>query len=214
MIGVLRGAGLARTAWRGGAGVEVLDVGWGSAAPGVVAGWRCQAEVAAEFGDDVRDGAGQEVGVEVGVVEAVAQLGGEGLGAVAFVGGAVDGVLDGADDLLAGVGAGRGRVEGKFWGLVQALGEGDAAADGPGDAVEGCCEVDQGGRRRLVRRVRGRMRGDGGLGGLGLDEGLAVQGAGEAGAHGNEVVEGLAVPVRACCGLAGVVWVGGLGWVG
>jgi len=56
----------------GGAGAEVVNVGGGAARPGAgAAGRGGEAEVAAEFGDDVGDGAGREVVIEVGGVEAV-----------------------------------------------------------------------------------------------------------------------------------------------
>ena len=58
-------------------------------------------------------------------------------------------------------------------------------------------------------------RGGGGLlGGLGLGGCLVVQEAGEAGAHGDEVVQDLAVAVRVCGVLAGGVWWRDGGWLG
>ena len=208
------GAGLRCAAGGGGAGVEVPDIGGGAAAPGVVAGWRCEAEVAADFGDDVGDGAVGEVVFQVRVVQAVAQLGMEGFGTVALVCGAVDGILDGADDLAAGGSAAVGRIRCSPDGFVELAREGDAAPDGSGDAVEGRREGDEGSCGWLVRGAWDGVRRDSGVRGFGLADGLRVEQAGEAGAHSDEVVQGLAVPVRACCGLAGVVWCGCLGWVG
>ena len=208
------GGGLAGAGLGGGAGVEVCDVVWGAAMPGVVAGQGCEAEVAAEFGDDFGDGAGAEVVVEVGGVHTLVQLGVEGVGGVAFVG-AVDGVLDFADDAPAGGGAVPGRVAGGWRGGVEAAGEEDAAADGAGDAVEGGGEWDEGvcgwgAGREGGRRVRG-LGWWGVVGVLGsLSGGTAVQEAGEVGAHADQVAQGLAVLLRVRGGLAGVVLV--FGW--
>ena len=203
------GAGLAGGG--GGAGLELGEIGGGAAAPGGVAGWRGQAEVAADFGDDVGDGAVGKVPVEVGGVEAVVQLGGQcpggvvGLGVVGVLGGALDRVLDGADDLLAGGGAVDGGVLRGRRG--EAAREEDAAADGSGEAVKGGDDLweRRGGRCGVGRGVLwGGRRGGG----------LLVQGAGEVGADGDEVVQNLAVEAGVLGLLAGVVWVGGWGWVG
>ena len=210
------GAGLAGGAWGGGAGAELPDVRRGAALPRAGAGEGCQAEVAAEFGDDVGDRAGADVVVEVGGVEAVVQLGVQRVGAGVFGGGrrALDDVLDLADDAAAGGGAVVGRVRGGLDGFGEAACEEDAAADGAGDAVEGGGEADEGvwggGGRRGCVLVRG---GGGGLCGLGLGCRLAVQEAGEVGADGDQVMQDLAV--AACvCGLAGVVLRSGAGWLG
>ena len=187
----------------GGASVELGQVGGGAALPGGVVGWGRQAEVAADFGDDVGDGAGGEVRVEVGAVEAVVQLGGEGFGAVAFVGGAVDAVLDGADDLCAGGGAVVGRVGHGSDGVVEVAGEGDAAPDGTGDTVKGGGDFWGGGGCLAC-----------GWPGWGWGGGLGVQGAGEVGGHADDVVEDLAVVLRVLGVLAGVGgWIG-VGWLG
>ena len=203
------------TAGCGGAGVEVLDVGGGAAGPGAgAAGWGGEAEVAGDLGDDVGDGAGGEVPVEVGVVQAVPQFGAEALGAVAFVCGAVDGVLDGTQDVLAGGGAVVGWVAGGRGRVGQALGKGDAAADGAADAVEGVGQGDEGGGRRLVGHGRGGRRRDGSACCFGLVVGLRVQEASEAGTHADEVVQDGAVAVRVRWGLGGIVLRRGVGWVG
>ena len=136
------------------------------------------------------------------------EVGGVGLGvAVVRVGGALDRVLDLTDDALAGGGAGGGRVGGGREGAVQAAGEGDAAADGAGNLVEGCGEADEGGcvwcrGLRWVRR-------DGGVCGGGRWPGCA--GGGRSRRLLYEAVQDFAVGVRVAAGVGGVVLRGGLG---
>lgn len=133
------GAGLAGGAGCGGVGAELAHVLWRTTPPEVVAGQGCETEVATDFGDDLGDGTGMDVVVQVGGVEALAKLGAEGFGGIAGAG-ALDCVLDLADDAPAGGGALLGRVvAGRRRGFVEAAREGDAAADGAGDAVEGAC---------------------------------------------------------------------------
>ncbi len=122
-------------AWFGGGlGAEDGDVVGGAAERWPEAG-ECggEAEVAAEFGDEVAGGAVVDVVDEFGGVDALEQFEAEGFG-VGGRGGALDVVLDGADDLLAcggvfGVCGGGG--------LGDVFGEDDGASDGLGDAVEG-----------------------------------------------------------------------------
>ena len=121
---------------------------------------------------------------------------------------ALDGILDLADDALAGGGAVVGRVLGGGGGFGELAGEHDAAADGPGEAVEG----HGGGFWRDCGGGRG-----GGLGcgrrRFGLAGDLLVQVAGEAGADGDEIVQGLAVELGVRGLLAGGVFALSLGWV-
>ena len=129
----------------------------------------------------------------------------------------MDCVLDLADDPLADGGAVPGRVVGRGGGLLgvgEGLREHDAAADGAADGAEGGGEVNQGAWRGGW--CRGRLGvGGGGLpglrGGLRLQEGLAVQEAGEVGADVDQAVQNLMVALRAC-GL-GVRGLGTLGLV-
>ncbi len=216
----LFGTGLASSAWGSGAGAELGDVLRRAALPGLGAGECVEAEVAADFFDDVRDGAAADVVVEVGGVQALAQLRGEGLGVVAVgvavvVGLAPDDVLDIAEDALAGGCAVPGRVLGGRDGFGEAVREGDAAADAAADAVEGCGGGGKGAWDGGV--CRGARRGlwcGVPLRGLGLRRCMRVQEAGEVGAHVDEVVQNLAVGVRVCGLLAWVVLVGGLGCLG
>ena len=202
--------------------MEPGQIGRGAALEGAGARRGAEAEVAADVLDDVRDGAAADVRVEVGGVQAVAQLGGEAVGAVRSLavgwGRALDAVLDLAQDALAGGGAVPGRI-GR--GGVEAAREGDAAADGSGDLIEGGGEADEGGwggGRWGELRVFGLGGGRGGVrGGLGdrrgpcLRHGLRVQEAGEVGARVNQAVQGLAVVLRVCGVGAGVVLRGGVG---
>ncbi len=139
-------------------------------------------------------------------------------------GGAPNHVLDLAEDATAGGGAVLGRVPGGL-NSVEAAREGDAAADGSGDAVEGGCKANQGvwdgngwrgGRRGLRQGVL--LRGRGGLL-CSLGGRLLMQEAGEASAHVDQVVQDMAVVVRVRGVLAGGVrlgfgWGGGRGWLG
>ena len=185
------GHGSAHGSWRRcGPGVEEGDVVWGSAGCGAVAGEvvEAEAEVLADFLDDVWQGAGVDVAVEVEAVEAFQQLHVAGwavdLGAV-VEGGADDVVLAAAKDDGAGLGViGGGCGPGR---LSDVLREADGAADAAGDAVEAGGEVG-------VRAVgRGRMvLGRHGLGGcVCLDFGC--DGPGDGHAHVDELVEGFAV---------------------
>ena len=123
----------------GGSGTERSDVARRAALPDPGALLGGDAEVPADFLDDVVDGAGFEVEFEGRIQEAFGEFGVEGFG-VGYAGEvgalAVDGVFDAADEFLAGVG--RVRALGGLR-LVggDVAGEGDGAADGPGDAVEG-----------------------------------------------------------------------------
>ena len=157
--------------WRGfGFFVEDFYVFGGSAFPEVDAGDAFEAEVVEDFPDDFFDVAGGEFVVEFVGVDAVEEFFAEGFGAGAF-GSAVDSVFDAADDFPAGVGSGLGRE----FGRVEGLGLRDRAADGAADAVEGDRE---------------------GFAGLGWFAGLdyfCVDGFGDVGAHGDELVEDFAV---------------------
>ena len=157
--GLRPGAGLACGAGCCGAGAELADVVRRAARPGMGAGERVEAEVAADFGDDIGDGTAGDVVVEVGAVHAVAQLGAQAVlqagvqgGAAASVAaGALDHVLDLAEDAPAGSGAVLARVRGGRGRRGEAAGEHDATADGAGGAVEGGCDADEGVRDRGVR---------------------------------------------------------------
>ena len=167
---------------------------------------RVDAQVAADRGDDVGDRHGVDVVVEVERVQPLVELGVQRLGlGFAAVRLAVDGVLDVADDLLAGghaallglLGGARGGAG--LGGVGELAGKGDGAADGARDAVEGdgelgCCDLG------CCRWCCGW--GWGGLGGLlgcggglrvGLWGGLTVDGAGEAAADLDQLVQDLAV---------------------
>ena len=133
----------------------------------------------------------------------------------------MDGILDGAEDAPAGGGAVLGWVAGGLLlGGVQVLRLGDAAADGPGERVEGGYDLDEGvwGRERRGRgglRGRGLRRGGARLL-CGLSVGLRGEVAGEAGADVDEVVQGLAGEfgvggVGVCGRWAGGVLRGGVG---
>lgn len=116
----------------GGAGAEAGDVGGGAPHVGGGAGeGGDEAEVAAEFGDEVGGGLGGDVVFEVGGVEAVLEFGAQGVDARRVAGGAVDGVFDFADDLFAGDDAGCGGLDFGF----ELDGQEHAAAGGSGGAV-------------------------------------------------------------------------------
>jgi hypothetical protein len=172
----------------GGAGAEGGDVLGGAALPGMRAGEGGEAEIPANVGDDVGDGAVVDVVVELWAVQAVAEVGveGWGLGGVAE---ALDGVFDLANDAPAGGGAVLGGVlRGGCDGFGELAGEQDAAADSAGDALERDDQLWVG------RRIRC---------GLGLGFDLAVDQSSKVHAHSDQVVEGGAVVLRLLRLLAG-----------
>ena len=172
------------------------------------------AEVAADVLDDVGDRALVEVVVEVGIVEALVELGVESLG-LGAVGPALDGVLDRADDLLACGEAALARVLGPtlgcevLWagrgGIGELASEGDGAAQGAGDAVEGDGGVGCG--------CRGGFGCCAGLG-VGRSCDLAVEGAGKVGADLDQLVEDLAVVLGVLVTLVRETGAGVAGWFG
>jgi len=118
----------------GGAGAKLPDVLRCAACPGVGAGQRSEAEVAADVGDDIRSRTGAGVVVEVGGVRAVQHSGMEGVGvggfaiaggvaaaaAVAVLGGGLDHVLVCAPGAAAGGRAGLGRAGGMGSAILRA----------------------------------------------------------------------------------------------
>ncbi len=98
-----------------------------------------EAEVAADQGDELGNRQVVDVVVAVDGLQALVELGLEHLG-VGAVGVALDGVLDLADDLLARDAAALGGLRdggGRGQAVAELAGEGDGAAQGAGDAVEG-----------------------------------------------------------------------------
>ena len=122
----------------GSAGAEDCYFGRGAAVPGSRAGWCGDTEVTADVSDDVGGGTLSDVVIEIRAVEPVEELGMQAFGFDA-AGGALDRVFNRADDAGAGGGAMVVQMTGgvRWRGFGDFAGEGYAAADGAGDAVEG-----------------------------------------------------------------------------